>query len=60
MRSFPLFLKLQERPVLLAGSGDAAAAKLRLLVAAGARVRGVRTAHPSLEAAYLSLVRRDG
>jgi uroporphyrin-III C-methyltransferase / precorrin-2 dehydrogenase / sirohydrochlorin ferrochelatase len=39
MRSFPLFLKLQERPVLLAGSGDAAAAKLRLLVAAGARVR---------------------
>jgi uroporphyrin-III C-methyltransferase / precorrin-2 dehydrogenase / sirohydrochlorin ferrochelatase len=39
MRSFPLFLKLQERPVLLAGSGDAAAAKLRLLVAAGAQVR---------------------
>ena len=39
MRSFPLFLKLQERPVLLAGGGDAAAAKLRLLVAAGAQVR---------------------
>ncbi len=39
MRSFPLFLKLQERSVLLAGNGDAAAAKLRLLVAAGARVR---------------------
>jgi uroporphyrin-III C-methyltransferase/precorrin-2 dehydrogenase/sirohydrochlorin ferrochelatase len=39
MRSFPLFLKLQGRPVLLAGSGAAAAAKLRLLVAAGAQVR---------------------
>ncbi len=39
MRSFPLFLKLQGRPVLLAGSGAAAAAKLRLLAAAGARVR---------------------
>jgi uroporphyrin-III C-methyltransferase/precorrin-2 dehydrogenase/sirohydrochlorin ferrochelatase len=38
MRSFPLFLKLQDRPVLLAGSGSAAAAKLRLLSAAGARV----------------------
>ena len=38
MRSFPLFLKLQGRPVLLAGSGAAAAAKLRLLAAAGARV----------------------
>jgi ABC-2 type transport system ATP-binding protein len=30
------------------------------LVAAGARVRSVRAARPSLEAAYLSLVRRDG
>jgi len=48
MRSFPLFLKLQERPVLLAGSGDAAAAKLRLLVAAGARVR-VFSETPSAE-----------
>ncbi len=39
MRSFPLFLKLEARPVLLAGNGDAAAAKLRLLAAAGAQVR---------------------
>ena len=38
MRSFPLFLKLKDRPVLLAGGGGAAAAKLRLLASAGARV----------------------
>ncbi len=38
MRSFPLFLKLEGRPVLLAGAGSAAAAKLRLLGQAGARV----------------------
>src|SRR5262249_43682976 len=48
MRSFPLFLKLQERPVLLAGNGDAAAAKLRLLSAAGARVRAFAET-PSVE-----------
>jgi uroporphyrin-III C-methyltransferase/precorrin-2 dehydrogenase/sirohydrochlorin ferrochelatase len=38
MRSFPLFLKLEGRPVLLVGAGSAAAAKLRLLSSAGARV----------------------
>jgi len=38
MRSFPLFLKLEGRPVLLVGAGSAAAAKLRLLGQAGARV----------------------
>jgi uroporphyrin-III C-methyltransferase/precorrin-2 dehydrogenase/sirohydrochlorin ferrochelatase len=38
MRSFPLFLKLEGRPVLLLGTGSAAAAKLRLLGQAGARV----------------------
>jgi uroporphyrin-III C-methyltransferase/precorrin-2 dehydrogenase/sirohydrochlorin ferrochelatase len=37
MRSFPLFLKLEGRPVLLVGAGSAAAAKLRLLGSAGAR-----------------------
>ena len=37
MRAFPLFIKLKDRPVLLVGGGDAAAAKLRLLTAAGAR-----------------------
>ena len=44
MRSFPLFLKLQGRPVLLSGSGAAAAAKLRLLAAAGAQVRIIAAA----------------
>jgi uroporphyrin-III C-methyltransferase/precorrin-2 dehydrogenase/sirohydrochlorin ferrochelatase len=38
MRSFPLFLKLEGRPVLLVGASSAAAAKLRLLGSAGARV----------------------
>ncbi|HET6619028.1 MAG TPA: siroheme synthase CysG [Dongiaceae bacterium] len=37
MRSFPLFLKLHGRSVLVIGDGHAAAAKLRLLAAAGAR-----------------------
>jgi uroporphyrin-III C-methyltransferase/precorrin-2 dehydrogenase/sirohydrochlorin ferrochelatase len=37
MRSFPLFLKLHGRPVLVIGDGQAAAAKLRLLAAAGAQ-----------------------
>jgi uroporphyrin-III C-methyltransferase/precorrin-2 dehydrogenase/sirohydrochlorin ferrochelatase len=38
MRSFPLFLKLEGRPVLLVGAGSAAAAKLRLLSSAGSHV----------------------
>src|SRR3954468_9342127 len=38
MQSLPIFLKLQGRPVLVVGEGQAAAAKLRLLEAAGARV----------------------
>jgi uroporphyrin-III C-methyltransferase / precorrin-2 dehydrogenase / sirohydrochlorin ferrochelatase len=38
MRFLPVFLDLAAGPVVLAGSGDAAAAKLRLLRAAGARV----------------------
>lgn len=37
MQAFPLFIKLKDRPVLLVGGSDAAAAKLRLLLAAGAR-----------------------
>jgi uroporphyrin-III C-methyltransferase/precorrin-2 dehydrogenase/sirohydrochlorin ferrochelatase len=39
MRFLPVFLDLQAGPVLLVGSGDLARAKLRLLTAAGARVR---------------------
>lgn len=38
MRSFPLFVRLENRPVLLVGGGDMAAAKLRLLRAADAAV----------------------
>lgn len=37
MQAFPLFIKLKDRPVLLVGGNDAAAAKLRLLLSAGAR-----------------------
>ena len=39
MRYLPVFLDLQSGPVLLVGAGDLARAKLRLLAAAGARVR---------------------
>jgi uroporphyrin-III C-methyltransferase/precorrin-2 dehydrogenase/sirohydrochlorin ferrochelatase len=38
MQSFPIFMRLSGRPVLVVGSGQAAAAKQRLLEAAGARV----------------------
>jgi uroporphyrin-III C-methyltransferase/precorrin-2 dehydrogenase/sirohydrochlorin ferrochelatase len=38
MQSFPIFLRLQGRRVLVVGSGQAAEAKQRLLEAAGARV----------------------
>jgi uroporphyrin-III C-methyltransferase/precorrin-2 dehydrogenase/sirohydrochlorin ferrochelatase len=38
MRSFPLFMRLENRPVLLVGDGAMAAAKHRLLEAAGAQV----------------------
>ena len=43
MRFLPVFLDLQAGPVLLIGSGDFARAKLRLLAAAGARVRWYAT-----------------
>ena len=40
MHSLPIFLRLRDRPVILLGSGDAAAAKRRLLERAGARIVG--------------------
>jgi len=43
MRFLPVFLDLQTGPVLLAGAGDLARAKLRVLAAAGARVRWYAT-----------------
>jgi len=43
MRFLPVFLDLQAGPVLLVGSGDLVRAKLRLLAAAGARVRWYAT-----------------
>ena len=41
MKSFPLFLTLEHRPVVLVGGTTAAAAKARLLLAAGARRTGI-------------------
>jgi uroporphyrin-III C-methyltransferase / precorrin-2 dehydrogenase / sirohydrochlorin ferrochelatase len=43
MRFLPVFLDLRTGPVLLIGAGDLALAKLRLLAAAGARVRWYAT-----------------
>ena len=39
MHSLPLFMKLEGRPVILLGKGDAAAAKRRLLERAGADIQ---------------------
>ena len=43
MRFLPVFLDLQAGPVLLVGAGELARAKLRVLSAAGARVRWYAT-----------------
>src|SRR3981081_602967 len=43
MRFLPVFLDLQTGPVLLVGAGELARAKMRLLTAAGARVRWYAT-----------------
>jgi uroporphyrin-III C-methyltransferase/precorrin-2 dehydrogenase/sirohydrochlorin ferrochelatase len=60
MRFLPVFLDLQSGVVLLVGAGDPARAKLRLLAAAGARVRWFATDDnhdvSGLEAAHTSRV----
>jgi uroporphyrin-III C-methyltransferase/precorrin-2 dehydrogenase/sirohydrochlorin ferrochelatase len=43
MRYLPVFLDLQTGPVLLVGTGELARAKLRVLAAAGARIRWFAT-----------------
>jgi uroporphyrin-III C-methyltransferase/precorrin-2 dehydrogenase/sirohydrochlorin ferrochelatase len=43
MRFLPVFLDLQTGPILLVGGGELAWAKLRLLLAAGARIRWYAT-----------------
>jgi uroporphyrin-III C-methyltransferase/precorrin-2 dehydrogenase/sirohydrochlorin ferrochelatase len=43
MRFLPVFLDLQSGPILLVGAGELVRAKLRLLLAAGARVRWFAT-----------------
>ena len=43
MRFLPVFLDLQTGLVLLVGAGELVRAKLRLLVAAGARIRWYAT-----------------
>ncbi len=55
MRFLPVFLDLQSGVVLLVGAGDLARAKMRLLAAAGARVRWYATdGHHDLTALDLS------
>jgi uroporphyrin-III C-methyltransferase/precorrin-2 dehydrogenase/sirohydrochlorin ferrochelatase len=46
MRFLPVFLDLQIGPILLVGTGELARAKLRLLLAAGARIRWFATDGP--------------
>ena len=38
MQTFPIFLTLQDRPVLVVGGSEPAARKVELLLSAGARV----------------------
>src|SRR6201995_5295222 len=60
MRYLPVFLDLQTGPVVLAGSGELALAKLRVLLAAGAGIRWYATsaAHDAhgLEPAQLARI----
>ncbi len=57
MHSFPGFLNLRDRLVLVAGGGENAARKIRLLLKAGARIRVVA---PDLNPEIFSLVAEGG
>jgi uroporphyrin-III C-methyltransferase / precorrin-2 dehydrogenase / sirohydrochlorin ferrochelatase len=65
MRFLPVFLDLQAGPVLLVGAGELVRAKLRLLTAAGARVRWFatdgnhRSAFSAADAARIELPEGD-
>ncbi|WP_368412677.1 NAD(P)-dependent oxidoreductase [Dongia sp.] len=54
MRAFPLFVRLEKRPVLLVGGGEMAAAKLRLLLSAHAAVTLVAPAVSDEIAAFVA------
>lgn len=53
MDQLPIFLNLAGRPVLLAGDGEAADAKARLIEAAGGRI--VRTPEPDVRIAFVAI-----
>lgn len=53
MDSLPIFVALAGRPVLLVGDGEAAAAKARLIEAAGGRV--VRAHEPGVRLAFVAV-----
>ena len=57
---YPVFLRLEGRPVLVVGGGTVAAAKVQGLVEAGAKVTVVAPqVHPQLEEAHIELHRRE-
>ncbi len=53
MYSLPIFLDLRERPIMLVGTGDAAAAKRRLIERAGGLVVGED--HPAARIGFIAL-----
>ena len=60
MRYLPLFLDVSAGPVVLVGCGEPAHAKLRLLLAAGARVRWYGDQEPMVSDPALAQAESDG